>query len=221
MTFLPYAGPYHTANNSERGHKLTKMLYLFVTNKHPETLSKQLAEACDVWLAWLIVADLEAKHPYGMREAAPTRIERLASFVSMPRRVLRCELMVSAETLLVEHASVPEIGDIGCNLNYLYWALLQYAGGLFVVINDSLPRCPGCRQQHDSKFCPHVAGNLQLPLSQRPRQELRVGLGIALATKLQVEAESHSKITCMPWYAILILEQGLNARTIMIFVVYP
>ena len=193
-----YSGPYHSANNSERGHKLTKLLYEFTTNKKPESLGEQLARATDTWLAGMLVADLEAQHPFGIRGESKERVEIAQSYLRMPRNVVRMELQVSPVTFVVEQALLPGHGDISHKLTWLYWSLLQFSGNLFPRLDASLPRCPACKELHDCSQCPHHEKNVELPLSAMPGLVLRVGTGIQLATGLQLDAGSFSNITCTP-----------------------
>ena len=196
-----YSGPYHSANNSERGHKLTKLLYEFTTNKNPEHIGEQLATATDVWLAGMLVADLEAQHQFSRRGVSKQSLQRSESHLRMPRNVICMELHVNPATLVVERAEVPEHGDQADKLTWLYWSLVQFAGNLFPKLDASLPQCPACKELHDSSCCPHNEKNLLLLPSKKPEFLLRLGLGIRLATYLQHDAGSFSNIKCMPWCA--------------------
>ena len=58
------AGPYHSAQHSERFHKLTARLFGDLTNKLPHQISRQLAEATDATLSLIMLRDAETAHPF-------------------------------------------------------------------------------------------------------------------------------------------------------------
>ena len=203
LAFWHGSGPYHSANNSERAHKITQLLYSFLSNKRPDNLTRQIAQATDDILAVLVLKDLECKHPFGLRIIEKTQPERSATTLMAPRHVIHLQLDVDPISFKVVGAFSTVVDSSSLKLEHMYWALLQHLADCYPIPDGSLPPCVHCHQHHDPNNCPHFRANLDQPFNKTPDNTLRLGIGLNLSEKLKAQEGSRSYIYCKPWKQVL------------------